>query len=537
MSARLARSSTTGVAHLLRLVARLDRICFPLWLVGLGGTVVGSVLAVPPLYDTPAKVAGYAGSVGSSPVNHLVSGRQAGLDTVGGIVANEVSQVAQLGTCLMVVFLVVRHTRSEEDAGRAELVRSAVVGRHAATLAALAYGVAASVLVGVVATVSMVAAGLDVHGTLAYGTGLALLGATYAAATLVAVQVSSSARGALGIAGTAVAIGYLARGVGAMQDNALVWASPFGWVQQMNAFGDERWWPALLPVSAAVLLLALAGGLAAGRDVGSGILPTRPGRPRATRWLGTPVALVLRVQQGLAVGWAIGLAVLGLLYGVVVPSIPDLVAANPDMAGVVGAPGATGDDLVDAFLSSIHAMMATVSCGFVVSSVLRLRAEEASGRADVVLAAPVRRTTWVAAFTAVAFLGVTAITLLAGLGLGAGYATAADEWSRLAPQAVGQLARLPGTLVVGAFAVALCGLMPRLAGAAWALVALVALEQLLGKQLGLPDALAGLSPYWHLPAVPVEDLSVVSSVVLLGVAGALVLAGAWGHRRRDALNG
>jgi hypothetical protein len=73
-----------------------------------------------------------------------MSGRQAAIDTIGGIVANEISQVAQLGICLMVVFLVIRHTRVEEESGRAELVRS-VVGRHAATLAGLLYGVVAFV--------------------------------------------------------------------------------------------------------------------------------------------------------------------------------------------------------------------------------------------------------------------------------------------------------------------------------------------------------------------------------------------------------
>ena len=70
--------STTGVLDLLRLVLRLDRLRLPLWLVGLGGTIVASALAVPPLYDTPEKVAGYARAIGVSPVNYLMSGRQAG---------------------------------------------------------------------------------------------------------------------------------------------------------------------------------------------------------------------------------------------------------------------------------------------------------------------------------------------------------------------------------------------------------------------------------------------------------------------------
>ena len=109
----------------------------------------------------------------------------------------------------------------------------------------------------------MLAAGLAVDGSVTYGAGLTLLGVAYTAVTLVAVQLSTSARGALGLAGAAVAVGYLVRGVGAMEDNALVWASPFGWAQRMDAFGDERWWPAVLLLAATALLLALAGWLTA----------------------------------------------------------------------------------------------------------------------------------------------------------------------------------------------------------------------------------------------------------------------------------
>ena len=533
----MTTSATTGVGHLLRLTLRLDRLRLPLWVAGLGGTIVASALAVPPIYDTPEKIAGYARAIGVSPVNHLMSGRQAGLDTLGGIVANEISQVAQLGICLMVMFLVVRHTRAQEESGRAELLRSTVLGRHAATLSGLVYGVAAALLVGALTTGSMLAAGLAVDGSLTYGAGLALLGVAFTAVTLVAVEVSTTARGTLGLAGAAVAVAYFTRGVGAMEDNALVWASPFGWAQRMDAFGDERWWPAFLLLGATALMLGLAGWLTTRRDLGGGLLDTRPGRSHAGRLLHTPFGLAARVQRGLVIGWAVGLTLLGLVYGAVIPTIPDLIASNPEMADVVGTTADSEGALVDAFLAYIFVFMALVSCAFVVSSVLRLRSEEETGRAEVVLATPVSRTAWLAATTAVAFLAVATLTLLMGVGLAVGYALAAGEWNQVLPQTGGQLAFLPGTLVVGALAVALYGLLPRATGLAWAAVALVALQVMLGQLLGLPDAVQALSPFEHLAAVPVDDFAVVPFVLLLVIAAALVAAGLWGFRRRDAVGG
>jgi ABC-2 type transport system permease protein len=533
-----ATSSVTGVGHLLRLILRRDRVRLPLWLVGLGGSIVASALAVPPLYDTPEKVAGYARTVGTSPVSYLMSGRQVGLDTLGGIVANEISQVAQLGVCLMVVFLVVRHTRAEEESGRAELLRSTVLGRHAATLAGLVYGILAAVLLGAITSISMLAADLPVGGSLTYGVGLALLGVAYTAIALVAVQVSTSARGALGLAGAAVAVGYLVRGLGAMQDNALVWLSPFGWAQGMNAFGDERWWPALLLLVFTALLLALAVRLMAHRDFGGGLLATRPGPPRASRLLDTPFGLATRLQRGLLIGWAVGLFLLGVLYGAVIPTVPDLIESNPEMADVVGASGQAAEDaLIDAFLGYIYLFMALIACGFIVASVLRLGTEEEVGRAEVVLATPVSRTSWMAATTALALIAAVKLTILMGLGLAVGYGLGSGEWDQVLTQVVGQLAYLPGTLVVGALAAALFGLLPRGTGIAWTAVALIALQVVLGQLLQLPDAVQAISPFWHLAAVPVDDFEVVPYVSLLLISAALVAAGLWGYRRRDAVAG
>ena len=67
----------------------------------------------------------------------MMNGRPDALDTIGGIVAYETTMTALVVTALMVIFLVVRHTRAEEESGRAELLRATVTGRHAATAAAV----------------------------------------------------------------------------------------------------------------------------------------------------------------------------------------------------------------------------------------------------------------------------------------------------------------------------------------------------------------------------------------------------------------
>jgi polyether ionophore transport system permease protein len=526
-------SNEPGTGRLIWFTLRRDRIQLPLWIVGLGGMIASSALTVPNVYDSPQKVAGYAATVGASPVSYLMSGRQTAIDTIGGITANEVSQVAQLGVCLMVMFQVVRHTRTEEETGRAELLRSTVLGRHAAALATLAYAVLTALTIGLVTSGAMLVTGLGATGSLTYGAGLVLLGICYAAVALVAAQLSTSARGALGIAGAAIALGYLVRGVGAMQNNALVWLSPFGWAQLMNAFGNERWWPAIPLIATTAALLGLAAYLTAHRDFGSGMLQPRRGHPRASPGLASSFGLALRLQRGTLIGWAVGLFLLGLLYGAVVPTVPDLVKSNPDIGQFIGASTDAEKALIDAFLRYILLFMAVVCTGFAVSSVLRLRSEEESGRAEAILATGVSRTAWVAATGAVAGLGSLGLVTLMGVGLAVGYGMGMGEWDQVVAQVAEQLTYLPGVLVVAAFAVAVAGLLPRRAMLAWILVAAVVFQTMLGETLHLPDVVNAVSPFWHLPGVPDEPFDPIPGVVELLLACALVVLGLWGYRRRD----
>ena len=130
----------TGTHHLVRLILRRDRIRLPLWILGITALTAVSAQSVLALYDTPAKRAGYAVTVDSSGAGKMMNGIPYDVNTLGGITSYETTSTATLLVALMVMFLVVRHTRAEEESGRAELLRATVTGRHAATAAVGARG-------------------------------------------------------------------------------------------------------------------------------------------------------------------------------------------------------------------------------------------------------------------------------------------------------------------------------------------------------------------------------------------------------------
>ena len=61
----------------------------------------------------------------------------------------------------------------------------------------------------------------------------------------------------------------------------LSWLSPFGWSTRLRAWPEPRWWVLLLDLGLAAALAGRRGTcLRARRDLGSGVLPARPGPAR-----------------------------------------------------------------------------------------------------------------------------------------------------------------------------------------------------------------------------------------------------------------
>ncbi|WP_110239806.1 ABC transporter permease [Nocardioides gilvus] len=521
----------TGTGQLFRLAARRDRVRLPVWLIGLTAVIGASTNALVGFYDTPVKQAGYAATVENSAVSRLMGGTPYDVDTFGGILAYEITAVAGVTVALMVIFLVTRHIRGEEESGNAELVRSAVTGRHAALAATLALASVASGLAGLLVAGVLALSGVAVGPSLLFGAGLAAIGLAFTAVAAVAAQVASTARTALGGAILVMLALFIVRGIGAVEDNWLTWLAPFGWQDEIRPFGERaQGWPLLVSIGFAAVVLALAAWLAARRDFGAGLLQARAGRPTAAGWLRTPMALAFRMQRGLLLAWGVGLVVLAAVFGAVGREVRTMIDSNPEVGQVILG---QIDDVVLGYLSFVTHFMGVTVATYAVVSALRLRREEESGRADAVLAGGVSRTRW-ALSGIVVTAGCSALMAVAvGLGVGLTHGLVSDDMARVGPLLGAALGTLPAVWTLAAVAFALHGWVPRWTALVWLPTAWAFIQAYLGDLLDFPDGISGLSPFWHLPKVPAESFEPVAFVVLTGLALALTALGVAGLRRRD----
>jgi ABC-2 type transport system permease protein len=523
-------NTLTGTGALIRLVLRRDRVRLPIWVLAIVGLLMSSVASLPSVYGTTAEREGYTAAVGDNPVAVMMGGPGAGLPSLGGIVVFEIAVVGYIAVGLMSVLLVVRHTRAEEEAGRTELIRSAVLGRRAGPAAAVLVVAGANVLVGLWVGAGMVATGLPVAGSVALAASFVAFGLVMTAVGLVAAQLTEHSRGASGAGSAALAAFFVLRAAGDIGSGTLSWASPMGWALAVRPFAAERWGVLLLPLAAAVLLTAVALALLDRRDVGAGLVAARPGRASASRWLSGTVGLAVRQHRAGLLGWSVGVFLLGAAYGSVGESVEQLVSQNDALAEFLAG---TGTDLTDTFFAVAASLLALLVTGFALQVTLRMRSEETGGLLEPLLGTAVSRARWAGSHLAVAALGSTLLLGLAGAGMGLMHAILTAD--------PGQLGRLTGATVVYAPAVwtivgaaaALFGLLPRAAALGWALLAAAAFLLLLGRTVQLPDWTIELSPFEHVPQVPAEAWSSGPLVAMAAVAAGLVAVGLVGLRHRD----
>ncbi|MBA0053004.1 ABC transporter permease [Streptomyces sp. AJS327] len=523
-----------GTVPLLRFALRRDRFRLPGWLLGLTALTVVAAVNLDALYPEAADRAAAARTM-DTPATIAMSGPRHYLTDYnpGSMTAHEVLSVLGVLLGLMSVLTVVRHTRAEEEANRAELVRAGTVGRHAMTTAALLVACGANLALALLLAVSLAGLGLPgvtLAGALLFGLACASVGIVLAAVAVVTTQLTAHARGASGMAFAVLGLAYALRAAGDVGDAALSWMSPIGWAQRSYPFVDDRWWPLLLATGCALALTALGYLLSTRRDVGAGIRATRGGRTRAGRALATPLGSALRFQRGLLLGFCVATFLLGAMYGAVLGDVDRMLDDMEDIREAIAGYGGT---IEDAFASMIMIVVAVVATVCAVLGALRPRVEEDAGRAEPLLATSLSRPRWAGAHLAVALLGGTLALVLGGLGCGvAGAVTTGDAAlvGRLAGAALGYA---PALWVTAGLAVALYGWLPRATGLVWVLPPYAFVVGYLGEILRLPDWAKNLSPFGHVPRLPAESLTWTPLLLLTALAAALVACGLLGLRARD----
>lgn len=525
----------TGTGKLVRLILRRDRWLLPAWMFWVVVIPLSYVSTYKDLYPTAADRAEYAATSGSNPTFLALYGPLPDV-SLGGIVAQRAGFIP-IFVGLVSILTVIRHTRTDEQAGRRELLAATVVGRHAQLAAALIVTMTANLVVAVLLGLGL-SGQLPAGGAFAIGLGFAVAGCTFAAVAGVAAQLTEYAGSARGLSIAALGGFFLVRlAADTGGENSglswLSWLSPLGWVTLLRPFADERWWVLALAVAFAVAAVAIAVAFSSRRDIGAGILAARLGPADAAPSLSNPIVLAWRLQRSLLLAWTVAMIVLGGVFGGIAQGVGDLLEDNETLKDMFLRIGGQ-QGLIDAYLASIMGTVGLVASAYGIQAALRLRTEEQAMHGEYVLATSVSRAKWVASHLLFAAVGPAIALAAAGITTGLVHGADIGDIGGQVPRILGgAMVQLPAVWTLTGLALALFGILPRLSLAVWGALALFFLLGQLGEAMQLDQALMDLSPFSHTPRVPGGHFSAMPVVWLLAISLALTLVGFVGARRRD----
>lgn len=523
--------------------ARRDWLQVLLWGVGTALLAYASFIGVRDAYGTAQDRTSLLAAALANPVILMFRGLPSGADE-GAFMIFLIFPWLAILAAFMSTFLAVRHTRGDEETGRAELVAATPAARTMPFAATALHGLLANALLAALVAGAFLAVGAEAEGALLAGTATGAVGVTFLGVGLLAAQLMRTSRGANSlavwtlmatfvIAGFGNAIGTPSDDLTRMESSWLTWLSPFGWGENTRAFDENLWWPAMLSLGVGAVLAAVSAVLVAARDLGGSFIAERLGRADASPALSGPMALVWRLTRGAVLGWAVG----GFLIGVLSTSLASLVeeigASNPAVEQILRQISGAGS-VQQGTITTFFTMLGVLAACCAVQVVCRARQEEAHGTAEPLLAAPVGRVRWLADYLVVALIGVVLViaAAIAGAALGiAGQDGDTDLMRTVLVTGAGQVAAASVFLVVTALAFVL---VPRATiPLGWSLVLLGMALGLFGPLFGFPEWLVQASPIAVTPFVDGDAVDLRGLWWLVLATGAGAVASLSLMRRRE----
>jgi ABC-2 type transport system permease protein len=533
---RMGRSPGTVVAQL---TARKAVRSGVIWGYIFGVAIASSAVSYTRIYKTRAQRDALAAAYGSNKATSALFGPAPQLQTVAGFTVFKISMTLMVLGATWGLLTSTRLLRGEEENGRWELLLAGQTTRAGAAMQALG-GLSAGVftlwaLTGLITVLT----GLDPSVSIPAGAALYFALAMVATAVMflavgaLTSQLAATRRQAASYAASLLGVSYAVRmiadaGAGL---HALIWASPLGWVEELQPLTAPQ--PlALLPIIAfTTVLAAVAVRLAGIRDVGASIVPDRASRQPHLQMLAGPTGLAIRLLRPAVLGWWVAIAVSGLLFGLIARSAGTTIsgASVQQVFSKLGAPG-TGTDAV---LGACFLLLAVLAGFVAVGQITAARSEESGGRLDHLLVRPVSRSWWLGGRLLVAVVALLASGLAAGVfaWLGAASQHAGVNFTTLVEAGVNIVP--PAITILGISALAF-GVWPRVTPiVAYTLLGWSLLVVIIGGIGAASHWILDTSVFHQMASAPAVSPHWEANGVMVAIGIASALIGGIAFNRRD----
>ncbi len=505
-----------------------------IWILSLIAVTVMVPLAFDGMYDSAADKMGMAMTM-ENPAMVAMCGPVYGINDyhVGAMVGNEMILFTIIAVAIMNIFLVLRHTRRDEERGRIEVVRSLPVGRLSNLTATMVVAFIVNAVLAIFTGISLAVLnieGMDVEGSMLYGVVLGVSGLLFAAITAVFAQLSSNSKGAMGYTFIVFGVLYMVRAIGDIKNETLARVSPLGLILRTQVYVENIWWPVFVVLMITLVIMLIAFYLNGIRDMEQGFIPARKGREHASAFLQTPMGLGFKLLRTTIISWFIGCIVLGALYGSVMGDLESFLEGNAMLQQVLSTEGHT---LTEGFLTMIMSVLSMFATIPVLTVMLKLRGEEKRNHTEHILSRSVSRNRLMSGYFVNAVINSVIIPLSCAFGLWVASYSVLENKIELMSLVKAMAVYIPAIWVMLGLTVLLIGWLPSKTSFAWMYLGVSFLLVYLGSLMQASDWVLKLSPYGYIPKLPMEEVNYGTLVMLTVVAVVMAVVGYIGYNKRD----
>ncbi|GIN73772.1 tetronasin ABC transporter integral membrane protein [Bacillus sp. J14TS2] len=524
-----------GTKTLISVYLRRDRFLLPIWILLPLFILVGHAFSFLSLTSN-LEITSVITELNQDRLVSAVHGPIMSMDIVGATLWRAINPITLL-IGVSVILTIIRHTRTDEENGRTELINSLTLGKYANLTATSCMVILATFLSSVLMSIAMMELGASFKEISIFGATLFVAGMFYTGIGLLACQLrdSSSAARNIGITilGLSLIINILNNFGGS--DLFLKWFSPISWTRITSPFANKNAL-GLLPLFVISLLpIILAYSLSTKRDIGGAILGRVAGPARATPSFKNPLALAWKLHRGMFTGWLVAVTLYIGAFAAISPSISGQISS---LFAEIGGNNWMEDMPIGLLFVSIGIYIMALFIGvYALLALNGLKKEETDGRNEIILDKKVNRKSYMFSFILIALVGSALLLILLGVIGAIIYSAVAGSWgSEFWQILIMGISKIPAVwTLIGVFSL-LYGFFPKITALSWGLWGLFGLLEVAWESGLVGWEIMQFSPFaFSHYTIQVENLSIGALSVNLLLAIVSIYFGILAYLKRDVM--
>ena len=523
---------------LVKFILRRERVSLIIWILCLSGLIIYMPFIYEGLYATVAER--YAAMLlMQNPAVVAIVGPSMADASLGALFTQEVLVVSLVSIAIMNILLVNKHTRTDEELGRLELIRSFPVSSTSILHAVFIVVIIANVILGGLIALGLALGGVEsitVGGSILFGAIITTAGLLFATITAIFAQLFSTAKASSSYAFMTLLVMYLVRAVGDVAENFLSYISPLGLLSRTAVFVDNLWWPIVVVLVQIFIIGGSSIYLNSNRDLGMGLIPAKLGPRKAAQSLLSLNGLAWRLQRGSMIVWLIGSFVIGLAYGAIIGVVETYIGDNEMVQAILATAGDSDASMTDQFIPFLIVFLVIMLLIPLVGVILKLAGEEKRHLSEQILARAVARRSLLISYWLISMIASVLLFAAGAFGFWLGGLTSLEDPIALRVLLSAISSYLPAAWILIGLAVLLIGWLPKFISLATLMIGFTFFIVFFGELLELPQFVIDLSPLTHVPNLPIEDASVATFFIMSMIAALMMIVGFIGYCKRD-MNG